>query len=246
MDLDLPGGEWILGDTYTDAPTCATCHMGPVAPHANYDGLELTHDVGARISWTLRPKISIQPQGITAPDGTVVLKDPEGRRADMQQVCLTCHSDQWVRNFYTQFDQAIDLHNKKFAKPATAIYDFLLDEGIVDKVPMNEEIDYLYFEIWHHEGRRARHGASMMGPDYVQWHGFYELSRNFYTHFLPLAKELGEQKGKGKEVEAFIAKTLRGPHGKDWERYHRWTQGLSPEQMKMMLDWEQETYTSRK
>ena len=97
-----------------------------------------------------------------------------------------------------------------------AIYSYLKEENIIDDVPMNEEMDYVFFEIWHHEGRRARHGASMMGPDYVQWHGFYELSRNFYTHFLPLAKELGEKAGKGKQVEGFIEQTLRGPDGEDW------------------------------
>jgi hypothetical protein len=242
MKLDLPGGEWVLGRDYAQAPTCSSCHMGPVAPHANYPGLELTHDVGSRISWTLRPKISIKPDGITAEDGTVILKDPEGRRADMQQACMTCHSDNWVENFYIQYDQAVELYNNKYARPLVAIYEFLKSEKIIDAIPMNEEMDYLFFEIWHHEGRRARHGASMMGPDYVQWHGFYELSRNFYTHFVPLAVELGEKVGKGHKVESFIAKTLRGPDGEDWEKFHRWTEGLSPEQREAMLSWEQETY----
>jgi hypothetical protein len=242
MKLDLPGGKWVLGKDYAQAPVCSTCHMGPVAPHGNYPGLTLTHDVGSRISWTLRPKVSIKPAGITAPDGAVILKDPEGRRADMKQVCLACHSENWVNNFYVQFDQAIELHNNKYAKPAVAIYDFLKKEGIIDNIPMNEEMDYLFFEIWHHEGRRARHGASMMGPDYVQWHGFYELSRNMYTHFLPLAQELGEKAGKGKLTEEFVSDTLRGPDGKDWEKYHRWSEGLSKEQREAMLDWERETY----
>jgi len=242
MSLDAPGGEWILGETYSQAPTCETCHMGPVAPHGNYPGLDLTHDVGARISWTLRPKISVKPAGITAKDGTVILKDADGRRADMKQVCLACHSDNWVNNFYVQYDQAVELYNNKYGRPLVAIYEFLKKERILDDVPMNEEMDYLFFEIWHHEGRRARHGASMMGPDYVQWHGFYELSRNFYTHFLPLAVELGEKAGKGRKVERFIDKTLRGPDGEDWEKYHRWTEGLSPEQKEAMLSWEQETY----
>jgi len=26
--------------------------------------------------------------------------------------------------------------------------------------------------MWHHEGRRARMGTAMMGPDYAWWHGF--------------------------------------------------------------------------
>jgi hypothetical protein len=30
----------------------------------------------------------------------------------------------------------------------------------------------------HHEGRRARHGAAMMGADYTQWHGFYEVAQS--------------------------------------------------------------------
>jgi len=243
MGFDAKGKQWVLGKDYTQAPTCSTCHMGPVAPKSNYSGLALTHEVGARISWTLRPKVSIQPKGIIRNDGKVILKEPAQRRADMKQVCLTCHSNIWIDNFYIQFDQAVKLYNEKYAKPLVAIYSFLKQENIIDTIPMNEEMDYLFFEIWHHEGRRARHGASMMGPDYVQWHGFYELSRNFYTHFIPLAKELGEKKGKGKLVEEFIDKTLHT--GENWDKYHRWTEGLTPEQRKSMLEWEQKTYKTR-
>jgi hypothetical protein len=29
-----------------------------------------------------------------------------------------------------------------------------------------------------------------MGPDYVQWHGFYEVADRFYNEFLPEAEEL--------------------------------------------------------
>ncbi len=242
MNMEVPGGEWILGHNYSQAPTCATCHLGPVARHGNYAPMEMTHDVGARISWTLRPKVSVMPPGITNEDGRVILKDGEGRRADMQQVCMACHSDEWVKNFYVQFDQAVHLYNNKYGKPSTAIYGYLKEQKILDAVPMNEEMDYVYFEIWHHEGRRARHGASMMGPDYVQWHGFYELSRNFYTHFLPLAQELGDHAGKGRQVRDFIAQALRGENNEDWEKYHRWTEGLTPEQRSTMLDWEKETY----
>jgi hypothetical protein len=64
----------------------------------------------------------------------------------------------------------------------------------------------------------------MMGPDFVQWHGFYELSRNFYTHFLPLAIELAEKKGKGEQAKKVISEALHGPNNEDWEKYHRWTE----------------------
>lgn len=245
MKLDQPGNKWVLGKDYAQAPTCSSCHMGPVAPSGNTPAMELTHDVGSRVSWTLRPKLSIQPKGIKAPDGTVLLKEPQERRDDMKKVCFICHSDNWVNNFYTQFDQAVGLHNEKYIAPADAIYNHLMAESIIDNIPMNEEMDFLFYEIWHHEGRRARHGAAMMGPDYVQWHGFYELSRNFYTHFLPLAEELAEKAGKGEQMREFIQETLHGPDGKNWEQYHQWKDGLSQEQMKSLLEWEHSTYGSR-
>lgn len=215
--------------------------MGEVAPYGGAsDGLPLTHEVGSRISWTLRPPVSSKPPGIVAEDGTVILKEAAGRRDDMKIVCGNCHGDQWVNSFYTQYDQVVELYNNKYGKPLVAIYKFLKAEGVVDEIPMNEEMDFLYFEIWHHEGRRARHGAAMMGPDYTQWHGFYELSKNFYTEFLPLAKELGEHAGKGAEVEAYIDEVLH--RGNDWELYHRWQEGLTPEQKADMLEWEKVEY----
>jgi len=78
------------------------------------------------------------------------------------------------------------------------------------------------------------------------WHGFYELSRNFYTHFLPLAQELGDKARKGKQVREFIRKTLQGPDGQNWPKYHQWTEGLTGEQMKVLLEYEQQTYGARK
>ena len=95
-------------------------------------------------------------------------------------------------SFVQQFDDAVELYNVKFAEPGIEIIARLRQSGKLTDVQFDEQIEWTFFYLWHHEGRRARHGAAMMGPDYVQWHGFYELTRNFYTHFLPLAKELGE------------------------------------------------------
>jgi hypothetical protein len=30
----------------------------------------------------------------------------------------------------------------------------------------------------------------MMGPDYVQWHGFFEVADRFYNEFVPQAEAL--------------------------------------------------------
>jgi hypothetical protein len=42
-----------------------------------------------------------------------------------------------------------------------------------DEVP--EQVSY---DIWHHEGRRYRHGALMMAADYTQWHGIWDLQKD--------------------------------------------------------------------
>ena len=66
----------------------------------------------------------------------------------------------------------------------------------------SNKIEWTYWELWHHEGRRARHGAAMMGPDYTWWHGFYEVAQHFYFKLLPEARELGDP-----EVDAFVDET---------------------------------------
>jgi hypothetical protein len=59
------------------------------------------------------------------------------------------------------------------------------------RTPTNfdEEIEWTWFYLWHHEGRRARHGAAMMAPDYTHWHGMYEVAERFYMELIPQARE---------------------------------------------------------
>ena len=54
--MNLTSEKWIVGVDYSAAPTCATCHMSATREQA------LTHDVGQRISWTLRPIISVKKE----------------------------------------------------------------------------------------------------------------------------------------------------------------------------------------
>ena len=197
MNLDSP--EWVLGKDYSAAPTCATCHMSATRK------LPVSHDIGERISWTLRPAISKK------------LDNWEARRGEMKQVCGECHSPAYVDAFYVQFDSGIELYNEKFAEPATAIIDKLNQAGKLTPTPFDEEIEWTYFFLWHHEGRRARHGISMMGPDYTQWHGFYEVAHRFYIELLPEAEHL---------LPGVTAEFLDNEH-------HRWfTEGINEEDRK--------------
>ncbi|UCC61891.1 MAG: hypothetical protein JSV36_13995, partial [Anaerolineae bacterium] len=78
--MNLEARPWVLGQDYSAAPTCATCHMSAVP------GLEVNHDVGLRIAWTNRPAVSNR------------LENWEARREDMTQVCRQCHSPGFYGN----------------------------------------------------------------------------------------------------------------------------------------------------
>jgi len=96
----------------------------------------------------------------------------------------------------------------------------------------DEKIEWTYFYLWHHEGRRARMGASMMGPDYTQWHGNFEVADRFYMEFVPEVEELIEYwKVHGKRKEASeVEKNLQNILNSE---LHQWFLGkMDPEEMK--------------
>ncbi|HUT54357.1 MAG TPA: hypothetical protein VM658_13290 [bacterium] len=54
---------------------------------------------------------------------------------------------------------------------------------------------------------------------------------------------LADQKGKCEEMKQFISATLH--EGDNRDKYHRWTEGLTPEQMQSRYEWEQKTCRGR-
>ncbi len=56
-----------------------------------------------------------------------------------------------------------------------AIVNPLSEAGLLTEEPFDQPIDFTHFELWHHWGRTAKFGVWMQGPDYVQWHGAYEI-----------------------------------------------------------------------
>ncbi len=202
--MNLGAQPWIVGQDYNASATCATCHMS-ATPNQG-----VTHDVGDRISWTLRPKVSrkidvsalakYEAKGEPLPDDFLTW---EQRRKQMKDVCFQCHTKNYVANFYKQYDDEVNLYNDKFGIPALALMKLLKSEGLITSIPFDDQIEWDYFLLWHHEGRRARMGASMMGPDYTQWHGNFEVADNFYMKFVPEVKELiAEGKKHGKHSQA--------------------------------------------
>ncbi len=207
--MNLDAKDWVLGKDYSAAPTCATCHMsGNVR-----NGGKVTHDPGERISWTNRPPVSlvmdtdVHHKVVTETDpakrAAQIHDTADAKRTRMKNVCSTCHTPDYVNSFYTQYDDFVVLYNEKFAKPGGAIMQALLDQGLRTKTEFDEEIEWTWFYLWHHEGRRARHGASMMAPDYAHWHGMYEVAERFYMELVPQAREIAAHAAaSGKEAQA--------------------------------------------
>ncbi|MCP5112492.1 MAG: hydroxylamine oxidoreductase, partial [bacterium] len=209
--------EWIPGSDFEQGPTCTVCHMGATK------NLPLTHDVGERISWTLRPPVSEKIDAAALKAGKQT-KTWQERRTDMTDVCNSCHATEWVSNWYEQFDNAVNLYNDKFGKPSTELYQMARSSGLLTATTFDDELEFTYFFLWHHEGRRVRHGVAMMGPDYTQWHGFYEVAHRFYMEFVPQLREVideGRRHGKGAaaaQVEARLDAILNSD-------MHKWVLG---------------------
>ena len=225
--MNLRSNKWIVGEDYWSAPTCSTCHMSATKTQA------VTHDIGMRISWNNRPPVSVRPETSDAKMKLPGANVPwQVRRQNMRDVCLNCHSEKWVDNFYIQYDGLVTLYNDKFAKPGKELIALAKP---LRPVQMNfaNPVDWAWWELWHHQGRRARHGAAMMGPDYTHWHGTYEVAQSFYMEYVPELRELVEknlhsQDGeKAKAAAALKEKLDQVLNRKD----HRWFLGkMSPEE----------------
>jgi len=192
--MALENDEWVVGKDYYEAPTCATCHMSATADQP------ITHDVGNRISWTLRPPVSKNKDNW------------EAKRQNMQDVCSNCHQSRFVEGHYYQYDALVRLYNEKFAKPAGEIMKLVKEENLLESAAsFSNPIEWEYWELWHHEGRRARMGAAMMGPDYTWWHGIYDVAHNFYFKLIPEARHYNNAK-----VNAYIDDLLTN------DPMHKW------------------------
>lgn len=171
------------------APTCAACHLSAVT------GQYLaSHDATERLAWELQTPITIRPDQFQPfPAAT---EWPQERQK-MTAVCLQCHANTWAQEHFNSLDQVVTHYNEKYFTPAKKMMDQLYAEGLASNEKyFDEEIEWQYYEFWHHEGRRARMGAAMMAPDYAWWHGFYELKHRF-AHIEQLFKELRAKENPG-------------------------------------------------
>lgn len=181
---DAAPDAWEPGDYR--APTCATCHMSGIG------SLKSTHNVSKRLSWNIWAPISIKRDGgndtaVTEyrKNGKITkgnkaagnLKGSAAGRAEMKQVCKSCHVSTHTENFFTMADKHVELYNT-YAKDAKKMIGELKKKGLMKKDIWSDEAFNTWYHLWHHEGRRMRQGALMGSPDYAHWHGVFEVQQD--------------------------------------------------------------------
>jgi hypothetical protein len=231
-EMNLDSDSWKAGKDYTAAPTCVTCHMGAAGK------IPSTHDVGMRNAWSLNTPVSEQQHLVVFEDGSKrelpasqkpprrgaelekldgemgkvkAVATPKRRRQIMSMVCLECHSKPFTTSFMQQFDDVVELYNDKFGKPAQAIMAELYEKKLLTPAPFDEPVEFTYWELWHDEGARARHGAAMASPNHAWWEGMYLVGRNFYSRFLPQVRQVA-----GEQAEEIIQRHLANASGHEW------------------------------
>lgn len=211
------GHDWEMGYLSKDqhgipieAPVCTTCHMDANETQPS------THNVSARLAWESQAPWSFRTVWAEETLGDWLMK-----RGRMEAVCKSCHAPDFVQAYLLTADLANLQYNeirrtfvywtKKLTSNGTirrleADGTFFSDPVLNGWDELPEEMMYY---AWHHEGRRFRHGAIMMGADYTQWHGIWELQEDL-GEMLTWAAEHGDS-----EASAWVQST----HPSKWVPY---------------------------
>lgn len=176
LNLDAPPKTLTTRDMFI--PTCATCHM------SGLNGIGVTHDPSERLSYYLASAISEKRPNYAA------------NQAKMKQVCAQCHTPQIIDRVYSQAEQVVQNTNDR-VRAAQELVDGLRQDGTITGPPFSQPIDFVYFDLWHYDGRTSKHGAFMGGADFVQWHGNYPLLQKT-VELQSMAAELRREHGRGK------------------------------------------------
>ncbi len=131
------------------------------------------------------------------------------RREAMMKVCTLCHSTQWTENFFRTADQNL------FDYDAVAHYAFQLlkkayAEGIQDPHnKLDEFMEVMWYYIWHHQGRRWRNGAYMMGPDFAHWFGIVDTVMEALNKMLAYYQTAVQMKALQQQLDQLQAQLMK-------------------------------------
>ena len=124
----------------------------------------------------------------------------------MKETCLKCHTTGPIDQFYKQAEARRRRRPTRASRRRRRSSTGSRGGKARPTTPFDEPIEYLYFDLWHYDGRTAKHGAFMGGADFVQWHGAYQLNAKL-TELKAAAAEIDARGAEGDRPEA-----RRPPH----------------------------------
>jgi hypothetical protein len=162
----------------------------------------MTHNVSARLATESQAPWSFRT--VWDKEG---LGSWEVKRERMESICNSCHAPSFV-DMYLLTADLVNLQYNEIRRFFVYWTKKLTANGMIDRLKADgkyysdpvligyDEIpEKMMYYSWHHEGRRFRHGAEMMGADYTQWHGIWEIQHNM-IEMLTWAAEHGDKEAK--------------------------------------------------
>ena len=174
LNLDAPPKTLTTRDMFV--PTCSTCHMSGI------DGLGVTHDPSERLSYYLANAITAKRPNYAQ------------AQAKMKQICSQCHTAPLIDRVYGQAEQIVQSTNQR-VQAAQDLVNGLRKDGVLTGAPFSQPIDFVYFDLWHYDGRTSKHGAFMGGADFVQWHGNYPMMQKM-VELKSMAEAMRQEHGR--------------------------------------------------
>ena len=221
------GRDWDMNYSTTDnqkipieVPVCTTCHM---------DGNEtqpMTHNVSARLAWESQMTWSFRTVWSEEKLGTW-----QDKRERMEAICKSCHAPDFVEMYLLTAD-LVNLQYNEIRRQFVYWTKKLTANGMIKRLQADGKFysnpvlngwdelpeEKMYY-AWHHEGRRFRFGAEMMGADYTQWHGIWEIQEDL-GEVITWAAEHGDKEAqkwvKSTHPSKFITYALYDVPGTAW------------------------------
>jgi hypothetical protein len=201
---DFEEVPWTVGKDFT-APTCATCHVSLLVTPEGEVIAERSHRMNNRLPWRIfgliyahahpkSPDTSLIKNKAGLPLPTELNGDPaseylidnqeqQNRRKVLQQVCLSCHTQQWVEGHWARFENTIKVSNE-MTLTATELIIQAWDKGVANGLAQNdsifnEAIEKKWMEEWLFFANSTRMSSAMLGTDYgVFDNGRWYMAKN--------------------------------------------------------------------
>ena len=191
---------WRVGQDFR-APTCATCHNSLVVTPDGDPLIPRTHDFGARLWVRIFGLIHTHPQprdgrtylirnaddlplpttfsGQPAAEFLIDSDEQASRRADMQRLCRSCHSIDWIEGHFARLDSTI-AETDRMTLTATSLLSGAWESGLANPTnPFDESLEHGWMRQWLFYANSVRYASAMSGPDYAAFkNGWWKMTNN--------------------------------------------------------------------